>query len=143
MLLPIALTLAAAAALLNFWLAVRISRIRMAEKVLHGDGGNTLLHRRMRAQANFIEYCPIVLILFTLVELAIGSTTWLWVLALVFVLGRVAHAFGMDSDKANPWRAGGIMITFATLLILSGAALYAAYGSMRELPVPPSLVGHV
>lgn len=63
MLLPITLTLAAACALINFWLAVRCARIRVGAKLLHGDSGNMLLARRMRAHANFIEYTPIVLIL--------------------------------------------------------------------------------
>lgn len=143
MLLPITLTLATVATLLNIWLGARISRLRISEKVMHGDGGCTLLAKRMRAQANFVEYAPFVLILFALVEMALGSSTWLWILALVFVLARVAHAFGMDSDRPNPWRAGGIMLTLLVMIILSGAALYAAYGSMAEVEAPPAFAAHI
>ncbi len=71
MLLPITLTFAAACALLNLWLAIRCARFRIRDKILHGDAGHGLLARRMRAHANFIEYTPIVLILFGLIEMAI------------------------------------------------------------------------
>ena len=122
MILPITLTIAAAAALLNLWLAVRIGRVRIAGKVLHGDGGNPLLLRRMRAQANFIEYTPIVLILLALVEAARGTHGWLWAVGLAYVVARIAHAFGMDSETSNPWRGAGIGVT---MLVMLGLALYA------------------
>lgn len=143
MLLPITLTLAAAAALLNLWLASRVVRLRLAQKVLHGDGGNAILVKRMRAHANYVEYTPFVLILFALVEMALGGSIWLWVLALLYVVGRVAHGFGMDGDKPNAGRGVGILLTWVTLLILSGAALYAAYGSMRTIEAPPALAAHM
>src|SRR3546814_12733619 len=53
--LPISLTIAAGAALLNLWLALRVGRVRTREKVFIGDGGNDLLTRRMRAHSNFVE----------------------------------------------------------------------------------------
>jgi uncharacterized membrane protein YecN with MAPEG domain len=139
MLLPITLTFAAACALLNLWLAIRCSRIRIGDKLLHGDGGNSLLARRMRAHANFIEYTPIVLILFALIEMATGESLWLWGTALAYVVARAAHAFGMDADKPTVLRAGGIMINWAVLLALAVWALTAAYSGTRELPVPPSM----
>lgn len=142
MLLPITLTLAAAAALLNLWLAMRVGRLRMSNKVLHGDGGCEPLAKRMRAQANFVEYTPFILILFGLVELATGPQTWLWLLALVYILARIAHAFGMDHDTPHKTRMIGILVTFATIVILSIAALYVAYGSMQEVEAPPSLAAH-
>lgn len=139
MLLPITLTLAAACALLNFWLAMRCARIRVGQKVLHGDGGNPLLGRRIRAHANFIEYAPIVLILSTLVEMALGASIWLWTAALAFILGRVAHAFGMDSDGPHKARMVGILLTWVVMLALAVTALYAAYAGTREVPAPPAL----
>lgn len=132
MLLPITLTFAAAAALLNFWLAWRVGQMRVANKVLHGDGGCMPLTRRMRAQANYVEYTPFILILTGLVEMAQGSAFWLWIVALVYILARVAHAFGMDSDKPHKARMAGIMLTMLVTLVLAGAALYSAYGQMHN-----------
>ncbi|MDX3901669.1 MAG: MAPEG family protein [Sphingobium sp.] len=139
MLLPVTLTLAAACALLNFWLATRCVRLRLGQKVLHGDGGNALLGKRIRAHANFVEYAPIILILMGLVEMALGSSLWLWVAALLFVLGRVGHAFGMDSDQPGSARRLGILLTWGVMLGLALTALYAAYAGTREVPALPSL----
>ena len=72
MILPITLTIAGAAALLNIWLARRVGQMRLTHKVSIGDGGNEALIARMRAQANFVEYTPFVLILIGLIELAEG-----------------------------------------------------------------------
>ena len=76
--LPITLTIAGAAAIVNIWLAIRIVMVRLKAKVLIGDGGNALLTARMRAQLNYVEYTPLVLILIGLIELAKGTQTWLW-----------------------------------------------------------------
>jgi uncharacterized membrane protein YecN with MAPEG domain len=124
MILPITLTIAGAAALLNIWLARRVGQIRMSNKISIGDGGNEALTARMRAQANFVEYTPFFLILLALIELAIGSRTWLWIVAVVYILGRIAHAFGMDRPHPDRLRLRmiGIIVTF---LVLLGLALYA------------------
>ncbi|MBB4640919.1 MAPEG family protein [Rhizorhapis suberifaciens] len=138
MYLPITLTFAAAAALLNLWLGMRVSRLRKVFQILHGDGGNDGLMRRIRAQANYVEYTPFVLILAGLVELALGSGTWLWLVALIYMIGRVLHAFGMDKDFPSKLRLSGALITFLTLIGLSVMALYVAYDSPRR-ELPPAL----
>ncbi|MDO7836600.1 MAPEG family protein [Sphingobium sp. HBC34] len=143
MVLPITLTFAAACALLNLWLAIRCARFRIKDKILHGDAGHVLLARRMRAHANYIEYTPIVLILFALVEMALGASLWLWIGALAYVLARVAHGFGMDADQPTIWRAGGMMLTWGVMVALAIAALMAAYAGTRALPAPPVLAAQV
>ena len=124
MLLPITLTIAAAAALVNIWLAMRIARIRIAEKISVGDGGNESIIRRMRAQANFVENAPFVLILIGAIELSGRAGWWLWLVGLVFILGRIAHGFGMDGGTLAKGRTVGTIITMPTQL---GLALYAIY----------------
>ncbi|MBH1992513.1 MAG: MAPEG family protein [Sphingomonadaceae bacterium] len=139
MLLPITLTFAAACALLNLWIATRCARIRIKDTLLHGDAGHSLLARRMRAHANYIEYTPIVLILFALVEMAIGASLWLWIAALAYIVARVAHAFGMDADEPTAWRAGGALVTWVVMVAMAIAALTIAYTATREIPAPPAL----
>jgi uncharacterized membrane protein YecN with MAPEG domain len=129
--LPIALVTAGAAALLNFWLGLRVSRLRMSEKIMVGDGGNPRLLARMRAQLNFAEYAPLVLILIALVELARGTQAWLWGVALLFIVGRVLHAFGMDGWK--PGRMIGIALTMLTMLGLAAYAVYLGYTGLNPL----------
>jgi uncharacterized membrane protein YecN with MAPEG domain len=127
MILPITLTITAAATLLNLWLAVRTGQVRLAAKIDIGDGGNPRLVARMRAQANFVEYTPFFLILLGLIEFAHGSATWLWLVAIVYVVARILHAFGMDRPTPNPFRLIGIMLTFVILLGLSIYALAIPY----------------
>ena len=120
--LPITLTLAGAAALLNIWMGARVGQMRRAHKVSVGDGGAQPLIARMRAQANFVEYTPFFLILVALIELAKGSPVWLWIVGIAFILGRIAHVFGMDGKPGNRLRTIGIL---STALILIGLAAYA------------------
>jgi uncharacterized protein len=122
MLLPVALTTAGAAALINFWLGLRIGQIRRAEKIWIGDGNNPRLAARMRAQLNFAEYTPIVLILVALIEFGAGTSLWLWIAASVFLLGRLLHPIGMDG-----WKPGRMIGAITTLLVLVGLAVYAIY----------------
>ena len=127
MILPITLTIAGAAAIVNFWLAMRIVAVRWKAKVLIGDGGHPLLATRMRAQLNFVEYTPFVLILMGLIEFAEGTQGWLWGAGILYILGRVLHPFGLDRATLNPLRGVGILTTFIVLLGLAGYALSIPY----------------
>jgi len=126
---PISLTMAGLAALINIWLGIRIGQVRQAEKISIGDGGNGKLIARMRAQANFIENVPLVLILLVLIEMALENgddamahgPAWLWIVAAVFMLGRIAHALGMDGS----FKQGRQIGTILALLSLAGLGVYA------------------
>lgn len=141
-LLPLSLTEAGAAALINLWLAIRVGQVRTAHKIMVGDGGHTGLTAAMRAHANFIEYTPFVLILVVLLELAYGPAVWLWLVTAAYLLGRLAHALGMV-EPAPPLklRMIGTIVTFLTLLGLGGAALYTTYGEMQRPRAAPVIEG--
>lgn len=126
MILPITLTIAAAAALLSIWMGWRVSQLRLRHKVSIGDEGNVQVAARMRAHANYAEYTPFFLILLALVELALGSEGWLWGVAILYILARIAHAFGMDRRGTNPARVGGVLVTWLVLAGLAGAAIWLA-----------------
>jgi hypothetical protein len=136
MILPISLTAAAAAGIINLWLGIRIGRVRTAEKISVGDGGNERLIRRMRAQANFVEFTPFVLILIFLIELATGTSMVLWGIMALYMLARIAHAFGMDG--VGPARVVGILVTMLTLLGLAGYAVYVAQASEGRISSIPA-----
>lgn len=130
MLVPTTLCLAAAAALINIWISTRVGQVRHAAKVSVGDGGNEMLIRRMRAHANFIENTPLVLILLAAIELSHKGGTWLAVVGAVYMLARVAHAFGMDGDSLGWARGAGTAITMLTQLGLAVAAVLVALGKL-------------
>lgn len=125
MILAVTLTAAAAAAIVNLWLFVRVGMLRRKLGISVGDGGNEALQRRMRAQLNFAENVPIVLVLIVALEIAGIGESWLAYVAGAFILGRVAHGFGMDGGKAQIGRVIGVLVTLATQLFLAGVAVGA------------------
>lgn len=122
MLLPTTLAMAAAAALINIWLSIRCGRVRSSAGVSIGTGGNELLERRMRAQLNFAENTPWVLALVGALELAGKGAGWLSIVAAIYMLGRIAHALGMDGTALAKGRMVG---TLTTMLIQLGLAIVA------------------
>ena len=135
--LPITLCAAAGAALINLWLAIRVGRVRTAEKVSMGDGGNPALIASMRAHANFVEYTPFVLVLIAVIELALGSPSWLWAVMAIFLVGRVCHGIGMTG-----WRPGRGIGTATTMLTLFGLAIVALAIPYLTRPVAAHTVAY-
>lgn len=126
LLLPTTLCLGAAAVLINFWLGMRCGKIRSTEKIGIGDGGNELLMRRMRAQLNFAEQTPLTLLLLAAVEAAGKGGVWLAPLGGLFLLGRVAHAIGMDGNFKAGRPIGmvtGLILQLVLLVVAIGTAL--------------------
>jgi uncharacterized membrane protein YecN with MAPEG domain len=139
MILPISLTIAAAAALLHVWLSVRVSHVRRLHHVSIGDEGNRAVATRMRAHGNFAENTPIFLILLALTELAVGSELWLWIVAALFIAGRLSHVFGMERPAPNALRIAGVALSWLVLLGLAGHALFLSYSEQsnrRALEAP-------
>lgn len=130
MILPTTLAMAAAAALINIWLAMRCGRVRGKESISIGTGGSDLMERRMRAQLNFVENTPWVLALVALLELAGKGGQWLAIVAAVYMLGRIAHALGMDPDGFAKGRMIGTLITMLTQLGLAVVAALILLGMM-------------
>lgn len=127
-LLPVTLSSAAAAAIIGVWLMLRIGQVRIGEKISIGDGGNEKLTRRMRAQANYIENTPFVLVLIAAIELSGSGEPWLAYVAGIYFLARIAHAFGMEEGDAPKTRFIGTIVTMLTLLGLAVCAALIAMG---------------
>ncbi|QXQ07885.1 MAPEG family protein [Sphingosinicellaceae bacterium] len=128
----ITLTTAGLCGLILLVLSVRVSMGRTASKVSLGDGGDPHLLARIRAQANFVEYVPFILILMGMIEANIAATSvgvdhgpnvTLGVLGIGLVLCRIAHAWGMARPAPNPGRMVGTSGTFLILIVTSVWAL--------------------
>ena len=128
--LPVTLTIAAGAALVNLWLMIRCGQARTKGGVSIGDGGDEFLIRRMRAHANFVESAPFVLVLIAALEATGGTNNWLWGLGILYIIGRLAHGLGMDGGSLGKGRMVGTLITFVTLIGLAGWALWRVYSAM-------------
>ncbi len=118
---------AALFALLYVGLSSWVVAGRLRADVLHGDGGNPDLEKRIRAQGNFGEYVPLALLLVALLEASGGSPTLVRGLLIVLLAARVLHPFGMFAPKNSPrqfaCRGGGILATFAVVAVAAIALL--------------------
>lgn len=116
-------TYAAILALVYLGLSGWVVAGRLSGNVLHGDGGNADLQKRIRAQANFGEYVPIALILIVLLEGRGTGHGTVQALLLALLIGRILHPFGMFAPVNSPrqfaCRGGGILLTFGTVLVAS------------------------
>ncbi|MCT2558335.1 MAPEG family protein [Tsuneonella sp. YG55] len=130
MILPVTLTSAAAAAIINIWLAMRIGRLRIQHKVSIGDDAGGPLTARMRAQLNFVENTAFVLVLIAAIEIAGKGAPWLAWVAAIYMLGRVAHGLGMDGGPLARGRSVGTIITMLTQL---GLAIVAVLIALRVI----------
>ncbi|MFM7349797.1 MAG: MAPEG family protein [Erythrobacter sp.] len=128
--LPVTLAAAAAAAVLNLWLGIRIGALRNALQISVGDGGSEALQRRMRAQLNYVENTGFVLVLIAAIELAGTGGQWLAYVAAAYFIGRIAHGFGMDGGKAQVGRMIGTLVTMLVQLGLAIVAVLTAVGVM-------------
>ena len=84
----------------------------------------------MRAQLNFVENTPFVLVLIAAIEISGKGNPWLAWVAGLYMLGRVAHGFGMDGEGATKPRMIGTLVTMLTLLGLAVVATLIAMGVM-------------
>lgn len=116
---PVTLASTVASTLLNLWLGGRIAALRTEFRVSVGDGGQEPLLRRMRAQANFIENAPFVLILLGGLELSGANRAGLTAIAVIFIVARILHAIGMDGSEKQRFRMFGMIgSSLATLALV-------------------------
>ncbi len=111
-------------------LSVRVIGERRGGRVPVGDGGNPLLLRRMRVQANFTEYVPLALILMALAE-SLHTPNWLLhALGVLLLAGRTSHAAGMSQAAERfQFRVAGVGATFTVLI---AAAVLCVVGAVRS-----------
>jgi uncharacterized membrane protein YecN with MAPEG domain len=79
------------------------------------------LKRNVRAHGNFSEYVPLFFILLFLTEhLEIITFSYLIILCLIFLYGRIAHAVCFAFFDYNPFlRISGMLCTYLILGVLS------------------------
>jgi len=121
--LPITSVLAGAAAIFLVLLSLPVALRRRSTRLSAGDGGDEVFNRKIRAQANFIEYVPLAIIAIGLLEMNGASQPVLCGLAATLATARVLHAFGLWSAVLIG-RALGAMLTFGVLLVAGGLLVY-------------------
>lgn len=118
------------AGLLALWfvvLSVRVIRIRGAEKVYLGDGGNIRVTRIVRAQANFAEYVPLALLMMAMLELTHHSIYFLHALGVVLLIARLLHGYAFSFTQHFLFgRVAGTGLTFFVIAVEAIACIRQA-----------------
>lgn len=131
--LPVTLAASGFLGVILIALSLNVVAARANAKVSIGDGAAEVirlgkeasaprLQIAIRSHANFAEYVPLALILIGGLEAA-GAAHWLVkLLAILLVVGRIGHPIGMMRPAPNPFRAGGVLLTW---LVIGWAAVEA------------------
>ena len=115
---------AALCAIILIWLGNSTGSLRRKHRISIGDGGNKRLIRTMRGHANAAENMPITLILLTIAAL-IGTPAFvLHILGILFVVGRILHAWHFIQEDAPGWQrfVGFGLSALVTLILALGLA---------------------
>ena len=123
---------AALCALLIFALSLRIALLRKRLRIGIGDGGDAGLARAIRAQANAIEYVPLVLVMLLIAENNGASAAFMHACGAGLLIARVLHAIGLSGSAGVSFgRFWGILLTWAILLALGAQLLWGYVQAMR------------
>tara|TARA_R110000868_G_scaffold38572_10_gene134769 strand:+ start:2386 stop:2796 length:411 start_codon:yes stop_codon:yes gene_type:complete len=118
--------------LMQLLLSINVVRLRRKYKISLKDSGNIYLIRAIRAQANFIEYVPIILVAHLSLVLFDINFILFSILASLMIVGRVLHIFSIIyiESKEPPifiFRAIAMVCTFASMLLSSIALLIISW----------------
>lgn len=101
-------------------LSLLVIRQRVSKGIGIGDGDDAALARLARVFGNFAEYAALALLLFALVEICGGPRWLVHALGAMFLIGRLAHAYGLaGTHAANPGRTIGMVLTNVSLIAAS------------------------
>lgn len=116
-------------ALLNIFLANRVSTMRKVHKVSLGDGNGevTPMLVAMRAHGNNAEFVPLAIVMMLLAELCGGNAIALHIFGGMLLLARIAHPIGLPLKSPNPYRYFGVAVTWAMIVGCAGYVLYLRF----------------
>ena len=97
--------------------------VRKSSKVAYGDDNNKKLIKAIRAHANFFEFTVFFIISSFLLEILDANQIYVLFVNIVFLLGRISHAYSMLKEKIS-FRVVGMM---ATLNIYALNCIYLLY----------------
>ena len=137
---PITFLVASILGVIFVYLSISVTVQRRRTHVSLGDdvgptkdgqrSSDTPLLVAIRSQANFEEYVPFSLILLGLIEAHGFRTEVVQVLGGALVLARLMHPIGMGQPVPNFFRAGGILLQWLVLLVMSVLGAYCILGPL-------------
>ena len=131
--IPVTLFYASFFALFALVLSFRAGSLRgkSGVSILYGEPTRMDLAERVRAHQNFLEYVPLVLIMFGALEASGVSRMFLYVMGDLLIIARIAHAVGLKHD--NMAHIGRLIGAGGTALVTLVAACYGLWIAVNAL----------
>ena len=104
------------------------ARGKMGVSILYGDPPDMAFAEKVRRHQNFLEYVPILLIVFAMLEANGASTLFLYICGDILIIARIAHAIGLKHD--NMAHIGRLIGAGGTALITLATAIYTIWISV-------------
>ncbi len=131
---------AALAAIFLIFLSIHVVRNRYRTHTSIGSSDDALT-RACRAQANFTEYVPLILLMMACAELFKTSVILLHVAGIAMLIGRALHAYSLlvveprSGSRNFSFRMFGMILTFAVLGVLAVVLLYIFFMHYTRTPL--------
>lgn len=107
-------------------------RARKSARVEYGDGFNKDLTKAIRAHGNFYEFTVFFIISSFLLELLDGALIYIFLVNIIFFLGRISHAYSMFKEKLL-FRQIGMMATLTCYVFNCIYLLYLYWQYFKQL----------
>ncbi len=95
--------------------------------ILFGAPENMELAQKVRVHQNFLEYVPLFLIAFAMIEINGGSRLFLYIVGDLLIVSRIAHAIGLKHD--NMGHIGRLIGAGGTALLTLVTGIYGVWMS--------------
>ncbi|OAO00043.1 MAPEG family protein [Parasphingorhabdus sp.] len=127
MTVPVTAMTAAILTLLFIFLSFQVVKQRVRTETSFGAGNDEHMDMVRGCQSNLIEYTPITLIMLALLELSSAHHLSLMVLAVIFMIARFLHPFGMHQHQAGKGLRLRQIAMLMTWLVMAALALWTIY----------------
>jgi len=88
----------------------------------------TILRHRMRAHANFMEYVPLALILLILLELQGFQDSFIHIMGIGLLAGRILHGLKMSRLVDIPYgRQIGMLTTLIVMIFMACMGIFSYF----------------
>jgi uncharacterized membrane protein YecN with MAPEG domain len=117
-----------------FYLVLTIITIKARRVALveYGDGLNKDLTKAIRAHGNFFEFTVFFIISSFLLEVLDGALIYIFLVNIIFFLGRISHAYSMFKEKLL-FRQIGMTVTLACYVFNCIYLLYLYWQYFKQL----------
>jgi uncharacterized protein len=112
-----------------FVLSARVVAVR--RRVSLGDGGDPVVLRRMRGQANFAEYVPLILLMMAFLEYNRIAAWQLHAMGATLVVARLLHGAALSFTRK--WFFGRFFGTALTFTLLNVCGIYCVVLGLRAM----------